>query len=238
MFSPFRMIESELEQMHNYLNTVHSLLEEHVQKFTTSMDEAANHVSDKEKDRFDDYYSDTLWELDSFPKQLYSSFVVSWYSFVEHQLIHLCERLDLTITVRIQDRKDLGTGIHRAKKFLKEAKDYTIDNEHWKELNSIAKIRNKIAHGSIEFSLLVDQSTTNPVEITRNGETYYIEIEQDLYRYLDERGIFVSESRPSINITFDYCQHLVTFGKIFFSKIGQDLKLTSVRDKKKGDLAS
>jgi hypothetical protein len=99
------MVTTELEQMSRYPDIVHSMLDDHKQKLSDSLDEIAKDMTEEEKSGFYEYNSDEYWELaDEFPRQLYSSFVVAWYSFIENQLNKLCERLKLKITIAIQDR--------------------------------------------------------------------------------------------------------------------------------------
>lgn len=137
------LLNERLNQMHRYLHIVHSALGDEQERFLANIQD----TEDEDWDCVIEMLYDELVEVrDEFPRMTYSSFIVAWFSTVEHELIELCEASDLSISIGIRDQERFGTGIHRAYTFLKKGADYRIPDIFWHELIMIKKIRNIITH--------------------------------------------------------------------------------------------
>lgn len=216
---------SQLEQMSRYLDTMNAAIESSQQQFMADLEITIKDMNEAEKADFCNFYENEIIELGSdFPTMLFSSFVISWYSFIEHQLISLCKTLDLRISVSVKDDTRYGEGIRRAQKFLEKAGGYKIDNAHWQELIKIGKIRNRLVH---EGGVLrpkpnkPSEGKSVKVDLGEDG-IVYLPIEDDLYRYLTEQNLY--RLGGSITPDYSYCKHLLGFGTELLTKICQDLK--------------
>jgi hypothetical protein len=218
------LITYALEQMERYLDLLHAAIIDNQQRFDASVEKIASDMSEEEKEEFYTFNEDDFIEVSSdFPRLLFSSFVVSWYSFVENHLIDFCRSRNFKISVSIQDNEHYGEGIRRAYSFLDRAAEYKIDNEHWQELTRIGKMRNKIVHngGRLSFSPFDVPNNRIPVKVA-GDVTYYLHIEEDLYRYFQTHDLLEFTGLFHITPTLEYCKHLVKFGLEFFRKLYKD----------------
>jgi hypothetical protein len=225
------LVNFELEQMHDLLFVLSDMLKDYEQKIENyyTLDELDTIVEDEDRDAEYDKYIDIFQSvLGDFPRRFYSNFIVSWYSFIEDTLLKLCEDMHLEITLGIKDSERIGTGIHRAKRFLEQAADYSIDSNHWHELDIIRKIRNQIVHNGSKFPSSTDKPNgeTQSIVVTYEGKDYYVVYsDEKLIRYLEEHSIIHYYGTVFIYPTHEYCQYLVNFGNLFFGKIFHDLYL-------------
>jgi hypothetical protein len=91
----YLLIRFELEQMERYLELLQSSIS---QRFSELEVDYKNQMwiglSKEEAIRLEDHYTDQLFEVArDFPRGLLSSFIVAWYSFVEQELLDICEQL-------------------------------------------------------------------------------------------------------------------------------------------------
>lgn len=222
------IIEVELEQMSKYLNLVQNSLDEHLKEIDTSYHEDLKlEMPPDEAASMEDYYLDAYIEAGrEFPRLLLSSFIITWYSFVEQELIELCARLKLSFTVGPKDNEYFDKGIRRARKFLLKAKGYEIDSSLWQELINIGKLRNILVHEGKTLSCDYLKPEGKYVSHTDDqGVMFYISVEEALYRYLQKHNMVEISSPLLVEIvpTFEYCNYLVEFGKKLFRKLYKDL---------------
>ncbi|MBE9013502.1 hypothetical protein IQ250_25240 [Pseudanabaenaceae cyanobacterium LEGE 13415] len=230
MFFPkeigYHLAISQLEQMSRYLDTMNAAIQSSQQQFMADLEITIKDMNEAEKSDFYNSYENEIIELGSdFPTMLFSSFVISWYSFIEHQLISLCKTLDLRISVSVKDDTRYGEGIRRAYKFLDEAGGYKIDNAHWQELIKVGKIRNRLVHeGGVLLPKPIKPSEGKSVKVDLGEDgTVYLPIDDEFYRYLTEQKLYrVGGSRFTPD--HSYCKHLLSFGTELLTKICQDLK--------------
>lgn len=218
------LISYELEQMERYLDLLNSAINENQKEFDASIEKITSTMSEDEKESFYAFNEDEFIEVGSdFPRLLFASFVVSWYSFVETHLINFCRNRNLKIAISIQDNENYGEGIRRAHNFLIRAAGYHIDNVHWQELTRIGKTRNKIVHnnGALSFSHLEGLNNSIPVKVDENI-TYYLQIDKDFYGYLQTHNLLEFTGLFYIMPTYEYCKHLIKFGLSFFEKLYKD----------------
>lgn len=230
------LILLSFDQMHKYLHVTKSAIDEEQERFFATIKEIHSTYTDENQkqgvlDLLDDEFTEVTYE---FPRMLYSSFLVTWYSFIEHKLLQLCDDLNLTINITIRERDEFGTGIQRARKFLKEAANYEIPDEYWQELTKIRQIRNKIVHEGGEIKYFATEQTdvkTIPLSLetisiyAEDFEILYLQIETNLFQYLDEHALLKYEGEVYIDPTFDYCLGLIDFGKGLFTRIWDNLDL-------------
>ena len=223
-----RYVAFELQQMRDLLEVLStSLLDfEHKLENTYTIEDLEN-MDDNAQDEYEHYIDIFQSVMGDFPRRLYCSFLVSWYSFVEEALSQLCVDLNIEIPIRYQDQERFGSGIQRAKKFLTETGQVEIINDHWQELNYIRKIRNQIVHEGGKFQQSIEKPLDNAqvVPFTNEETTYYIRIEKSLYDYLERHSLDHFYLTLLINPPLEYCYYLVDFGEKFFSKVLDDLKL-------------
>jgi hypothetical protein len=221
----YGFVLSDLEQMSRYIKAMELAIHDNLQQTIADIGVIAKDMNEEENSDFYISYEDELIELRNiFPELLFSSFAISWYSFVEHELIHICEILKLRISISIKDNFRYGEGIERAYKFLIEARNYRIENNHWEELNKIRKIRNMLVHQ--KGILLPKPFKCKPsvrIDLAED-EAIYLPIDEELYRYLCKHNLYHT-GNWRITFSYGYCVHLVDFGKELLKKIYEDLIL-------------
>jgi hypothetical protein len=225
----YSLLEIEFNQMSRYLEILPSLLNSYKQELVDAVEQKAEELDEDSKHDFYESYQDDFAELEEvFPGFLLNGFIVTWYSFVEQQLIELCDARKLTIAVSIRDRDRLDDGIKRAYKFLSKAANYRIENGAWQELQIIGWLRNHIAHSGDKW---VPHSRKKPsgesVEVkekdplTMEEYTVYVKVDKETLRYLQKHSLI--SDRFLLTPSVEYCEYLVRFGKGFFKKIYKDI---------------
>ena len=217
----------QLEQMSRYLSLIQASLSQHLEEMEAAYrEDMAGEMTDDEYHLLEDHYTDQFLEAGrDFPDRLLSSFIVAWYSFVEQQLLDICENLNLRISIGPKDGENFGKGIRRARKFLLEAGQYEIHPPHWQELVEIGRLRNFIVHEGTRVVGSYLPSEEKRVELQSDtGNTFYFPIDQALFRYLQRHNL-IDHSSMFLDIipSFDYCSYLVEFGKELFKRLHTDL---------------
>lgn len=95
---------------------------------------------------------------DDFPRHLYASVVIAWYSCLETQLDRICRREQRLRNLRRAPEDIGGTGIARSYKYLTEVVGLTPSvmlDDLWKELDGLRRIRNVIVHREGRFKTMV-----------------------------------------------------------------------------------
>lgn len=218
------LITHELEQMDRYIDLLNAAIGDNQKQLEASIEEVAKTMTESEKSEFYEFNEDDFAEASQdFPRLLFSSFVVSWYSFIEIHLMDFCKSHKLKISITIQDNENYGEGIRRAYNFLSRAAGYKINNEHWQELIRAGKTRNKIVHnnGKVSFSFDEDNSS---VPVTYGDNTIYLKLENDLYKYFEKHKLLETRGIFYVTPKFDYCKHLVKFGHEFFGNLYKDFE--------------
>ena len=219
------LISEELRQMDSYLDLLHTAIKDNEEQLEASIEKHASTLSVEEREKFYEtkFFAEFFGITADVPRLFFSSFVVSWYSFVEVNLVGFCENRKLKISISIRDNENYGDGIRRAYNFLNRAAGYQIDNAHWQELTRIGKTRNKIIHnnGILPFSFSSTFNNTIPVKINED-ETIHVQMEADLYQYLQAHNLLEYRGLFQITPTFKYCKYLVNFGFEFFGKLYKD----------------
>jgi len=217
------LVTIELEQMSRYLDIAHTSLQDYQKAFVESVEKTVQQMGEEEKAEFYEFHSDDFIDVsEEFPRLLFLSFIVTWYSFVEQELIKLCDRLKLTDGLQ----ENFDKGIRLARKLLLEARKYEIDNNHWQELTNISKLRNIIVHRGKRLPHSYkepDDKKCTPITLD-TGVTVYLHIDEAMYHYLTEHDMIEYTGLFSLAPSIEYCEYLVRLGKVIFSKLYSDLK--------------
>jgi hypothetical protein len=218
----YSIVEWELEQMSRYLDTLQDSLNSAREEYFEIL-----RRYEMPDDQLGDVFYDEIVEVrDYYPQLFYSGFVITWYTFIERELLRICRQINREI--RDDQNKFGNVYIRTSRRFLQEQANYSIDGDHWQELKFVQKVRNCIAHGSTEFRYSLGKPNGKnkivPLNIEELGDVHLM-IDPSFHRNLEQHGI-IKFSGPYfvISPTHDFCKHLVDFGTEFLSKIYKDLK--------------
>lgn len=224
------LVDFELRQMAAFLKVLKISLEDYAQKIDNGPTdspwptEQEIEEDDEANDRFNAWTDEVLSVSPGgdFHRRLYSTFLISFYSFVEDNLLKLCEDSNLPIETKP------GKGIWGARDRIQNNTLYQFDPEQWKELTLINKTRNQLVHngGRFTYSLEKANDQKNYVLVNQNEEDYYVYIEGNLYEYLKKHGLIHFYGTFFIKPSPEYCEHLVAFGKSLFENLFEGLGLT------------
>ena len=176
------MTNYELDQMSRYLSLIQASLSQRLEEIEAAYrEDMTDEMTERKYSILEDHYTDQFLEVGrDFPQRLLSSFVVAWYSFVEQQLLDICEYLELRVTIGPKDNKNFGKGIRRARRFLLEVGQYEIHPPHWQELIEIGWLRNFIVHEGTRVMSSYYPSEEGIAELqSDNGDTFYFPIRKD-----------------------------------------------------------
>lgn len=138
------------------------------------------------------------------PKMHYSSFLLTWFSFVESELIELCSICEAKLNLKKSAAK--LRGIYDIKMYLSNDVGISINQERYKEINIIREIRNKIAHLGPNFDKKLSEYE-----------------KEELKNYIEEHGLIREEKYKSIYIHYDYCMYLLELSNEIFFDIGNKI---------------
>ena len=131
-----------------------------------------------------------------FPQLHYSSFLVTWYSFLESELKGLCEFCNEEYKLG-KSTKDLS-GKYSIKNYIEKNIGNLIDKEKWMEIDNLAVLRNKVAHLGLDFDKRLDEY-------------------KSIKTYIDTHKLIKEGKYSAIYITFEFCKYLLDFAnKLFF----------------------
>ncbi len=226
MRSEFFFLEYEISQMQQFLKFNDSAIEHYRGTFEQSLLDRSKDMSKEEKDEFMSYYVDKLSNMHfAFPSIFFSSFVVTWFSFLEVNLLEICKRLDLKVTIGVQEKVDIRDGIDRARTFLIKGANYTFKKDVWEELDFIRKMRNIIIHeqGRIDYTFSEPKEKNRVVELKPFDDVIYVQIEKNFFNYLQSYNVYDAFDYFYIRPNQAYCQYLITFAKELFNDLDKNL---------------
>jgi hypothetical protein len=227
----FFLVTLGLDELSSYLATVHSLLDDEWKRFGERFDALAQGLADEEEQNLISFYYDDIARLrDDFPRRLYSSFVVSWYSFAEDQLLAVCDRLERKRTTPVPVEYRHRKYIHHAYDFLARVVGYKINSKDWGELKRIRRVRNSIAHSAGRLRYACEKPargrTRKPVMV--DDVPLYLCVSAGFQRYLEDHSLLkFSTTHFVIDPSVGYCEYLTAFGGRFFARICLDQGLVS-----------
>jgi hypothetical protein len=218
---PYHLVEWQLEQMSRYLDTLQYSLQNSRDEYFQKLKEYD--LTDEEL--IDEFYDEIAKIRDGYPQMFYSSFILTWYTFIERELLRICYQIDREIRENKQKYRD--GSINTSRKFLVEQRNYKIDKDHWTEIKSIQKTRNHIAHGNTEFRWRYEQPKGQNIKVHVSddeiGEVYLL-VDPNFYQLLIQNKL-IKFSGPYfvLSPSYDFCKYLIDFGEEFLEKIYGEL---------------
>lgn len=142
---------TELDLLAKYIRTSNAALKTVAEEFNRKLNEEYEELTDDvERESF--WYSNgrEAMELEhQFPAFQYAAQFISVYSFLDHQLVDLCETLQRRrkLAIALNDLKS-GDGLDQYKVYFKKVLGYEFptDKAEWPELQNLRKVRNVIVH--------------------------------------------------------------------------------------------
>jgi hypothetical protein len=221
-------VNFENEQLTTYLNILKDSMDAYKQQLEKYPVEGCDDWSEAEEIKYGEYLDTFSTFLGDFPRRLYSSFIVSWFSYIEDTLIKLCEDIVPKKPLEFKNVDALGKGIFRVKKYLSICCDYDIEKKYWNEIVLISKIRNQIVHNGGKFSFSVEKPNDQSKAIlVKSGDVshYLLDTEENLYSYMDKHNLLHFYGTFFIKPPLEFCYYLVAFGRKFFDTLFNDLEL-------------
>ncbi len=214
------LIEFELKQMKSFVKTVNQAMSEYLEKIDhgpSITDE--EYLNDDEKcDEFN-AWTDLVASIEGdFARRLYSSFIISWFSFFEDSLTRLGRDLGL-----IDEPEDEKIYLSTEKMFdlLENKQDLSINPLMKNEIDLIKEIRNMVTHngGRFAFSVEKAEQKKKSVKVTFDDGPLYVYIKKELFDYLKLHGILKYYGTFFIKPTPEYCEHIVVLAESFFNDL-------------------
>jgi len=218
--SIFSSILYQFGKMEMYVDFIQSTIFDEMSAHKKFIEE---NWSDKEKTELyedEDFAKDWLQRTnDEFKSFFYASFLISWRSFTDSQLLELSKRLNVNYS-------DKGGLIG----------NYRIAPTHWNEFKTISKIRNKIVHvsrGKLKHKVSYKKEKLTGYRKTKikdfgDDAIVWIRLDKNLdnntYIYLEKHQLmqFV-ENGLYIVSNHTYSRHLIDLGRKLFMQIQNDL---------------
>lgn len=198
-------IELTLSNMFDYLNVVHEGIAKKQKEFESVIEEKTAGLDQEGRDEyFHNYCLDDHWRLyEIVPNYFYSSFLITWYSFIEKELFTLCKLIRIDKDIILKHDELAGRGIRQAQTYFASVLNVELAERDWKELiDKIAKLRNVYAHRCGEFS-------EREIDNLRS----YLNLHQ-LYDY------------GRVVLTVDYCKYLIAFARRLLQRLYYDAGYT------------
>lgn len=139
-------IWNRLQELEKFMEIAESGLEDSLVSFNSWLDKKASNIPESEKSDFYENYSEEHWSFSkSFPHLLRYSWFVACYSFLENELISLCDTCYKNLKL---NKKPPSSGIFKAKDYLTDAAgiQFPVKSQWWKEICVYNKLRNSIVH--------------------------------------------------------------------------------------------
>lgn len=180
-------------------------------------------------DRVNAFYQSEIMDIEKeFPRRVYSSYIVNWYSTYEDLLLSMCKALGLNLVIQPFDRMNITNGLERARKILEQT-GFKTNEDDLREIRIIRDIRNKLAHNSDNYQIggepekndLGKFQLTNFVE----GVNLYVQMDKATFRYFDRYKLLeLHRGYGRINPGYPYCEHLIKFANRSIHKTITDIE--------------
>jgi hypothetical protein len=222
---PFYLVDAELLMMSHYLREMQSYLqrdlqnlEQEVKALQEEFDRTTEEDFEYSQDR--DEYAEYLFEPyqgrydvigREFPRRLFSSFLVSLYSFIEDELSNVCSMVGI----------DKGDYVQRGEPCHKKSSidlpacqiwnELQVDIKkarQWEELQKFRTLRNDIVHKN---GLIPYKPRSRPEE-----DRQRIDVDDNRRQYLESNNLIELESFGGrITPKLAYCQHVINISRDF-----------------------
>jgi len=224
MRSEFFFLEYEISQIQYHLKFNSSAMNNYQGIFRQWLLDKSKDMPKTQKETFLSLHTDELTNMHfALPTIFYSSFIVTWFSFVEANLLEICKKLDFKVTIGVKEKIDIRDGVDRARAFLSKGAGYNFEKNIWDEIIFIRKIRNIIVHhqGRIDYSYF--KTEQNAVRLKPFGDEIYIPIDKNFLEYLENNNLYNIFEYFEICPNHGYCQHLVNLAKELFNDLDKKL---------------
>lgn len=143
-------IELDLDYLDELAQSAEVFLESELRRFATETDDRAKGMTEEQKEEWYEWNHDDYWKLtEVFPLKLRSAIFVTIHSSVEHELVHLCDRLYREKKL-VLEYSDLAGGgyLQTAQKYLTKVAQIPFPDAllEWKNILYYARVRNAIVH--------------------------------------------------------------------------------------------
>lgn len=186
-----KVMKDYLEHFNEYFNTLQKKArEDYIQQYN-HYDELGNLSLQLE-------YMEIFNKNDLFFPQLhYSSFLVSWYSFVESELKNFC--IFCNKELKLEKSTNGLKGYYSMKQYINDVIGVPTDKEKWDEIKCLLFIRNKIAHLGPDFDKKLNEYS-----------------DEDIRSYIDTHELIKEGKYTALYITYEFCIHLLDFASNLF----------------------
>jgi hypothetical protein len=161
---PLLLAESRLRDLHDYLSSVQSFVDQEQKAFIKRVEETipAEGLQGDEKDEIDENKFDRLHN--TFPRIVYASALMTACSFFESSLVDLCKALDRDAALtkpKPWDRLN-NKGVRKADRFLGANFGVHLHmHSRWDSILDYYEIRNCIAHANGDVSITQGKNAEN-----------------------------------------------------------------------------
>ncbi|MGE1164499.1 hypothetical protein ACQJ0Y_14620 [Peribacillus simplex] len=225
-------IDWGLDGFYNYIEEMEGILNLQLEKLVNEYKEESKNLSEDQAEDFYEYnYADQVnYFKDDFPNILRKSFVTSLYSFLEQQLVKVCQEVHKVIQDDSYNRKYNRSPIFYSYKYLTEEVKVDSDtlNETWSKIEKLNKIRNHLVHnGGDTLNKIKDPKNKND---EKNNETLDAFIYYNLAKEDKKYNEFlISENKAhklkyDIKISSDFCEEILNITREFFDTLTNLLK--------------
>lgn len=222
---PFYLVDAELLMMSHYLREMQSYLQGDLQKLEQEVKALQEEFDSTTEEDFEypydrDAYAEYLFEPyrgrydvigREFPRRLFSSFIVSMYSFIEDELSNVCsimgiDKDDYVRRCNSNERKNKIALIacqieHKTQVDIKKVRQ-------WAELQKFRRVRNDIVHKN---GLIPYKPRSSPEE-----DPQQIKVEDNYRQYLERNNLIELEGVGGrITPNLIYCQHIINISRDF-----------------------
>lgn len=143
-------IKNEIRLFELYLEELKVFLD----KKDIGNEETWKKLSDEEQELYLDSFIDYKDDIIKQNQILYSSFIITIFSFFEAELNKICERCGVGNKDKIMLKDFAGSGILRANIYMRKVCRITVpEKELWEELEKIKEVRDCLVHSGGEVKL-------------------------------------------------------------------------------------
>jgi len=194
-------VKSQVEAFSEYTLEIEAKFAKDKKRLSKSFDKEIKSLSAEEQEDIAEWFAEDHYLIEEIQLVIFrNSTLVSIYSFLEHELNHLCKHLCSrnNYAVKLGDLR--GGGIIRAKNYLQKLAqmDFSSLKSEWSDLLDFNKIRNCIVHCEGNIKISGDHKHLQTI-ISKNPD---LDLQHDRYikpsmEYLDDTitytGIFLSK---------------------------------------------